>query len=155
MVKEFWRKIGVDVELVKVETASMSALINQGTWDDILWHTITVAGPSYDDLVYWTYHSGAPIYMSQDKLSDPVVDKMLDEQRQKYAAGSPEHTKAAQELFKYLTDKMYRIPTVIYHRYEVQQPWLQEAPSAPYNWYVGFAYYTWKYSWFSDKAPKR
>ena len=155
LIKEYWRAIGVDLEIVQVEPASLNSLINEGKWEDMLWYTVSVAGPGYDDMVYWTYNSKAPAARSPDRLKDPDLDKMLDDQRQKYAVGTPEHTKAAQDIFKYLADKMYRVTTTTYTHYEVQQPWVQGGASAPYNWWIGYGRYYHKYVWFSDKAPKR
>ena len=154
LIKEYWRAIGVDLELVQVEPASLNSLVNESKWDDMLWSTISVGGPGYDDMVYWTYHSKAPVNRSQDQLKDPVLDKMLDDQRV-MVVGSPEHVKAAQDIFKYLADKMYRIPTTLYTHYEIQQPWVQGGASAPYNWWIGYGRYYHKYVWFTDKAPKR
>jgi len=154
MTKEFLRAVGIDVELVKMELAAQNKIRSDGTWDDLLWDSISVGGPGYDDMVYWTYHSSASPALSYDRLNDPALDKMLEEQR-KLKVGAPEHVKAAQDIFKYLADKMYRVTTITITHYEVQHPWVQGGASAPYNWWIGYGVYAHKYVWFGAKAPKR
>jgi len=153
MVKEFLRGIGIDLELVRMEPASQNSLRIEGTWDDLLWDTIQVGGPVYDDMVYWPYHSKGPPYLNPDRLKDPALDKMLDDQRA-LDPQDPRHLEMTRQILKYLADKVYRVSTVVYTRYEVQHRYLHNGASAPYNWFRGYGYYAAKYAWL-DPLPLR
>ena len=154
VLKEQLKDVGIDVELAPVESTVITKLRADGNWDDILLTSVTVAGPGYDDMVYWTHHSkGTPI-QNPDRLNDPKLDEMLDKQR-RMDPNDPEFKKMTLQIFDYLKDQVYRTTTTVYFRYEIQHPYAQNFASAPYNWFYGYGYYYAKKAWLGDGAPKR
>jgi len=154
MVQEDLRQIGITVDLKRLEAAAKEQLRAEGNWEDVLYDTYYVAGPGLDDMIWFTWHSTASKngVMSPDRVNDPKIDQLLE--KRKATPDAAEQKKLLLQLYDYLGEQQYRGIQTVYFRYEIQQPWLKNAASAPYNWFRGYGYYQQRASWL-EGAPKR
>jgi peptide/nickel transport system substrate-binding protein len=119
IIKEMWKKIGVDIELVTVESSAFSASAIGGKYDDMgitIWGNIgplSAPGWAYRTGVLWNYSI--------------VKDKYIDDT---YAAavGAPsidEQNKIIKTMNEYILRKCYYIGMPIQNLTTFWQPWLK------------------------------
>jgi peptide/nickel transport system substrate-binding protein len=154
LLKKFFEDIGGKVNLKPLEysTWNTKRLGSQPFEDSLIAFTIPGSGPTALDWIYNSYYSKSPPTLNYPHIDDPEIDAMLD----KWRESPPEEQLAIQkQLWQYLTEKQYRITTIVPPHYRLTQSYVQNAAANPYCWFTGFCTYEAKITWLTDKAPER
>jgi peptide/nickel transport system substrate-binding protein len=119
IVKDYWKKIGVDVNINMVENmAALFARIRNGTYDGMTWGERGTSGPVDIELSFWTTGND----LNQPQVSDPEYDRLF--KAFDSAKTVEEQKKWAKEADMYSIKQQWNVwgprPPV----YTFYQPWL-------------------------------
>jgi peptide/nickel transport system substrate-binding protein len=153
LIAKSWEDIGLKIDLKQLESGTWQTKRRGGAElpDALVTLNNTGSGPTAFDWIYSHYHSSSPPTINIPHISDSKVDKLLDEW-----TGAPAERQLAiqKELWKHLTEQVYRITVMVPPHYAVSQSYLVRGGN-PYCWFPGFCTYEAKTAWMTEKTPKR
>ncbi len=119
LVKAQWAEIGVNLELIPIDTAARSALQASLSYDNILGR-----GTGRGDLVAIAkthFYSGAHDNIQCD--SNPDIDKLIDEASLEFDYAK--RTEITKKLYRLITEQCYSVAMPQTFLYNAWQPWIK------------------------------
>jgi peptide/nickel transport system substrate-binding protein len=119
MIKAYWLKIGVNLQLKVSDYATFSSIKYAKTYDYIIAGNMTASHP----LLIWPIFFYTQTVYNRAAISDPHVDEVLD--KVMVTVDDTERTKMLKDLNIYLLEECNVIPPPTMYMYFAWQPWLK------------------------------
>ncbi len=131
MYKDYWSKIGVDVELKSMDYTVFRNNSDRGTWDEMI---RTISFPTYDDIdnvLNWVYNGGLG-NKNQGSVNDPNINQWVE----KFWASEDEAERLdlLKKIRRKWLDQVYTIPRGQGPSWFLWQPWVRNFQPSSNGW---------------------
>ncbi|MEK7353176.1 MAG: ABC transporter substrate-binding protein, partial [Chloroflexota bacterium] len=152
VIKDMWAKVGVDVELQPRDAGVFSSMFAARSYDDMFlspypggWAALFIRyGLSY----FRGPNNYNLSYVNDPPGTDSVIEKAFQEQSKAVMVDWPKADQVTRDVFQYILEQAFLIPTPAPYGYRLWQPWLK-------NYYgEGSAKFWLQYVWVDQDLKK-
>ena len=151
MLQNYWRQIGVNVELKNMEYTVFRANVDSAGWQDISYSFAFPQRQDIDSILQFPYSKGLG-NKTQGSINDPQLDRWIESFWA--SADANERMDLLKRVRHYLNEQVFYIPSPSGPSFQVIQPWVRNFQPVNNAFSAGKGHRALMHAWIDDSWRK-